>query len=306
MQFIGENDILILTIYIILPRCFDMKTSEINIRDPFILTHNGKYYMYGTRAKNTWEKQPLEKLGFDVYISTDLENWSEPKQIFQYYDGFWGKTQYWAPEVHKYNDKFYMFASFIADGYHRGTAILVCDTPDGTFKEHSNKAVTPRDWHCLDGTLYIENNTPYIVFCHEWTQIKNGTICALELTKDLKKSVGEPFELWAAGDASWKYDIEDNGSYVTDGPFLLKKESGELICIWSSFADGEYVEAISRSDNGSIKGNWRIDEKLLFEKNGGHGMIFTDLNGNDYFIYHSPNETPNERPCYASIDRKKL
>ena len=31
-----------------------MKTNEINIRDPFVLTHNGKYYMYGTRGSECW------------------------------------------------------------------------------------------------------------------------------------------------------------------------------------------------------------------------------------------------------------
>ena len=283
-----------------------MKRSEINIRDPYILTHNGRYYMYGTRAQNTWESKPLEKLGFDVYISDDLETWSDPKPIFEYYDTFWGKTQFWAPEVHKYNGKFYMFASFIADGYHRGTAIFECDTPDGKFKEHSKSAVTPKEWDCLDGTLYVENDTPYIVFCHEWTQIKNGTICAQELSKDLKRAVGEPIPLWSAEDAPWVDDIRGNGSYVTDGPFLIKKENGELICIWSSFSKGEYVEAISRSDNGSIKGKWTIDEKLLYEKNGGHGMIFTDLNGKSNFVYHAPNDTPNERPFYTRIDIEKL
>lgn len=283
-----------------------MKLSEIHIRDPFILTHEGKYYLYGTRGKNTWERQPLKNLGFDVYISDDLENWSEPKPIFEYFEGFWGETQYWAPEVHKYNDKFYMLASFTADGYHRGTAILVCDTPDGRFKEHSNKAITPHDWECLDGTLYLENDTPYIVFCHEWTQIKNGTICAMELSKDLKKAVGAPIVLWSAGDAPWADDIKGNGSYVTDGPFLLKKNNGELICIWSSFSGGEYVEAISRSNNGSIKGKWTIDNKLLYEKDGGHGMIFTDLSGKKCFTYHYPNETPKERPFFIELDTEQL
>lgn len=43
-----------------------MKNSEINLRDPFVLLHDGKYYLYGSRA----EKQS----GFDVYVSEDLEN----------------------------------------------------------------------------------------------------------------------------------------------------------------------------------------------------------------------------------------
>ena len=283
-----------------------MKASEINIRDPFVLVHDGKYYLYGTRAKNTWDDMPPYPQGFDVYVSTDLEEWSEPKSIFENSDDFWGTRNFWAPEVHKYNGKFYMLASFTADGYHRGTAIFECDTPDGVFKEHSNGAITPKEWECLDGTLYVENGTPYIVFCHEWTQIKNGAVCALELSKDLKQAVGEPILLWSAGNAPWADDIRGNGSYVTDGPFLIKKENGELVCIWSSFSKGEYVEAISRSDNGSINGKWSIDNKLLFEKNGGHGMIFTDLNGNGKFTYHTPNDTPNERPAFSSVDIENL
>ena len=27
-----------------------MKKEEINIRDPYVLVHDNKYYMYGTRA----------------------------------------------------------------------------------------------------------------------------------------------------------------------------------------------------------------------------------------------------------------
>lgn len=278
-----------------------MKTTEINIRDPFILVHEGKYYMYGTRAQNTWERVGLDQNGFDVYESDDLENWSEPKPIFEHFDGFWGDRQFWAPEVHSYNGKFYLFASFIGDGYHRGTAIFVCDTPNGRFLEHSRGAVTPADWECLDGTLYIEDGVPYIVFCHEWTQIKDGEMCALRLSDDLKECIGEPIVLWHASDPSWRYDIkEGEGCYVTDGPFHIKEAKG-LVFMWSSFSKGEYVEALARSDNGKITGKFIIDENLLFDKDGGHGMTFCDLDGNMLFVYHTPNETPLERPCMRKV-----
>lgn len=282
-----------------------MKFSDINIRDPYILTYEGKYYLYGTRAKNTWEPMDVKTIGFDVYVSEDMESWSEPKEIFSYFEGFWGDRQYWAPEVHYYKGKFYMFASFVSEVKYRGTAILVSDTPDGRFVPHSNGAVTPSNWSCLDGTLWVEDGVPYIVFCHEWTQIKNGTVCAIRLSDDLREPIGEPIELWAAGDASWRHDIKGNGSYVTDGPFLLKVD-GELISIWSSFSKGEYVEAIARSDNGKINGRWTIDDALLFEKDGGHGMIFTDLKGRLCFIYHTPNTTPLERPIVKIISYDDL
>ncbi len=59
-----------------------MKLSEINIRDPFILVFKNKYFMYGSRVG--------VQTGFDVYESIDLENWSEPKSVFEITDKFWG------------------------------------------------------------------------------------------------------------------------------------------------------------------------------------------------------------------------
>ena len=279
-----------------------MKLSDINIRDPFILRDNGKYYMYGTRSAEWKDESVPADRGFDVYVSDDLETWSEPKSVFRYFDGFWGTYHFWAPEVHLYNGKFYMFATFHKEGGNKGTAVLVSDAPDGTFVPTSNGPLTPVEWEALDGTLYVEDGRPYMVFCHEWLQIGAGTVCAVELSDDLSKTVGEPFLLWSAGDAVWKHDLRDNGSYVTDGPYLLKK-NGELISIWSSFCTGKkYCEAIARSDNGSILGKWSIDEKLLLENDGGHGMVFSDERGESYFVYHTPNSRFNERPCIKKIN----
>lgn len=282
-----------------------MRLEDINVRDPFILTHEGKYYLYGTRAIHTWTQEIKEGYGFDVYESDDLVEWYGPVSVFENYDTFWGDFQFWAPEVHKYNGKFYMLATFTDRNFYRGTAILVCDTPNGKFKEHSDGAVTPKDWDCLDGTLYVEDGTPYMVFCHEWCQIKNGEVCAVELSRDLKQPQGEPFTLFRATDAdAWIRAVEKD-CYVTDGPFLMNID-GELICLWSSFGEYGYVEAIARSSNGKIGGAWSVDKELLFEKNGGHGMVFEDLNGGLNFVYHTPNETPFERPCVCKITKELL
>ena len=54
-----------------------MKREDINIRDPFILPYEGKYYLYGSRGSEVWEDNAT---GLDVYVSDDLENWSEPKR----------------------------------------------------------------------------------------------------------------------------------------------------------------------------------------------------------------------------------
>lgn len=273
-----------------------MFLNEINLRDPFILAGNGRYYLYGTRGSVKFG----EAYGFDVYVSDNLENWSEPKEIFTASPDFWATENFWAPEVHKYRGKYYMLASFKSETACRGTQILVSDTPDGKFVPLTDKPITPDEWECLDGTLYIDKSgKPYMVFCHEWTQVKDGEMCAIALSDDLKTAVGKPFLLFRASEPLWAEKIKDN--WVTDGPFMYRTGNGELLMIWSSGTNKAYVEAVSYSDNGEITGNWKHFDKLLFDENGGHGMIFKSFEGQKYFVYHYPNVTSEERPVLRKI-----
>lgn len=278
-----------------------MKRSEINIRDPFILPYEGKYYLYGSRGSEVWGDCAT---GLDVYVSDDLENWSEPKEVFTRTPDFWADRHYWAPEVYAYNGAFYMFASFKSADRCRGTMVLRADAPDGKFEVHSEGTITPPDWEALDGTLYIaKNGKPYMIFCHEWVQITEGTVCAVEMSMDLKRAVGEPFVLFKASDASWLRS-GDNGVYVTDGPFPYRCEDGTLLLLWSSMGDEGYTEAIAISDNGDIDGKWVQRDELLFKKDGGHGMIFKDFDNRLLLLLHSPNKNPLERPVYFELEEK--
>ena len=276
-----------------------LKKEQIHIRDPFILVEDGKYYMYGSRGPETWGKCT----GLDVYVSEDLENWSEPNVCFTPPADFWSDMNYWAPEVHKYNGNFYMFVSFKSEDKCRGTQILKAESPVGPFVLHSDGPVTPREWECLDGTLYVaKNGTPYIIFCHEWVQVKDGGMCALELTPDLKQSVGAPRELFKASSFEAVTSVlEEDGHFVTDGPFFHRAQDGQLLMIWSSYTHGKYCEVVSYSDNGDIDGNWFHKKEMLFAEDGGHGMIFKDLQGDLRFVMHIPNEPPKERPSVCTV-----
>lgn len=278
-----------------------MKFSDIHVRDPFILVDGDKYYLYGSRGPETWGKCT----GLDVYVSDDLETWSDAHEVFTKPEDFWSDFNFWAPEVHKYEGSYYMFVSFKSDTRRRGTQILKSDSPMGPFLVHSDGPVTPAEWECLDGTLYVnKEGTPYMVFCHEWVQIKDGEMCAVELSKDLKEAVGEPFVLFKASDPVWAVSVEGEGNFVTDGPFLYRTKEDELLMIWSSFCTDGYAEGIAYSDNGDITGNWKQKEEMLFSKDGGHGMIFTSKENEKYFIFHSPNKSPMERPTLRAIEEK--
>ncbi len=273
-----------------------MKNSSINIRDPFVINKNGKYYMYGTRGKNFGQKTG----GFDVYIGDDLENWSVPVEVFNSEEFNLNSSANWAPEVHEFNGKYYMFATFEQKNGMRGTYSLVSDSLDGKFVPCSDKALTPSDWWSLDGTLYISpDNKPYLVFCHEHVQILNGTICYVPLNDDLSAPIGEPVYLFSGSDAYGVTKV-DGKRYVTDGPFLFRGKNERLYMIWSTSVNDQYYQCIAVSDNGDITGNW-IQLEPVFTKDGGHGMIFSDSEGKLRLTLHCPNEQTFERPAFFDL-----
>ena len=110
-----------------------MKTSEFRIRDPFVLTVDGRYYLYGTTRLSETSIDGTGKMGFDVYVSDDLENWDGPHPVFDPPEGFWGIRDFWAPEVHCYKGAYYIFATFKDAGDLHGVGILKGESPMGPF-----------------------------------------------------------------------------------------------------------------------------------------------------------------------------
>ena len=273
-----------------------MKKEQINIRDPFVVYENGKYYLYGTRAKNFGRMTG----GFDVYVSDNLTDWSEPSECFNSEKYGLNTGVNWAPEVHKYRGKYYMFATFTQENGLRGTYSLCSDSLLGPFVPHSKGALTPNEWECLDGTLYIdESGVPYLIFCHEHTQIVDGTICYAKLNETLDSLCGDVVTMFAA--SSYKLvDPIKNGHFVTDGPFLYRSETNELFMIWSSFIKGNYAEFVVKFQGGKLGLEFEHMMPLL-DSDGGHGMIFSD-GEQTYFTYHTPNISLLERPEFCVIE----
>jgi beta-xylosidase len=290
-----------------------MKTNEIQIRDPFIvpMKEEGIYYMFGTTDKNCWLPPGT---GFNCYKSKDLEEWEGPIEAFRPTDSFWATQNFWAPEVHAFKGKFYMFATFKAEKCYRGTQILVSDAIEGPYAPLTDGPATPHNWECLDGTLYVDDNgKPWMVFCHEWTQVHNGSICAMPLSDDLQEAVGRPEFLFDATEAlwvkplfGWPDDVEcgmnNMPAYVTDGPYLHRLENGTLVMLWSSMGESGYAMGFARSASGTISGPWTQEAEPLWKADGGHGMLFRTFDDRLMMTFHSPNNTPEERPVFIEIE----
>jgi len=275
-----------------------VKRSDIQMRDPYILTEGDVYYLFGTTDPDPWG----EGVSFLCYRSRDLETYEGPFLAFQPGAEFRGTHNFWAPEVHKVRGSYYMFASFLLPGRQRGTMILRSELPQGPYVPVTGKPYTPEAWSCLDGTFYEEDGKFYSAFIHEWTQIGNGTVELAELKPDFSGTVSQSVTLFRGSDAPWAKGFA-GGGFVTDGPFLWKLECGRLAMLWSGFGTGGYTLGVAYSDHG-IHGPWIQDPDPLFRTDGGHGMIFRDLHGNLMLTLHSPNNTPKERPHFFPLEEK--
>jgi GH43 family beta-xylosidase len=241
--------------------------------------------------------------GVRCWTSTNLADWQGPRTIFRTPPDIWGDIPtagIWAPEMHEYKGKYYLFLTFdsrhlLGEQWHdwrprvtRGSQILWSDTPTGPYHAFTNHATTPTNMMTLDGTFWVEDGVPYMVFCNEWVQISDGTVEYIPLKDDLSEAIGAPKRMFRGSSAKWSELIEAGG-HVTDGPYVWKGKTGKLYVIWSSRAhDQTYELGVAISDSGKLAGPWRQEDAPLYGNNGGHGMIFNSFDGRLMLILHAP------------------
>jgi beta-xylosidase len=286
------------------PKIQTFSLSQTRLRDPFILADEatGTYYLITSLMRAPGSNRQ----GVSALTSTDLKIWRGPYPVFEIEPDFWAQGSVWAPEMHRYQGRYYLFATMNSseklpdepwldwpDKTRRSTQVLVADSPLGPFRPFHNRAHVDPNLMTLDGTLWVEDNIPYMVYCHEWVQVKDGTIDAIRLKDDLSDVVGAPITLFKASDAPWT--PPDRDRYVTDGPCLYRTRTDRLLLIWSSFAPTGYTTGIAISQSGKVHGPWNHQPEPLFKDDGGHGTIFRTFDGTLMLVLHCPNRGPNER-----------
>ncbi len=289
-----------------------LRANDIQIRDPFVLPVAAErvYYLYGTTDKNPWPGHPAE--GFNTYRSRDLIHWEGPFPAFRPAPDFWSQSEFWAPEVHVWRGRYYMFASFKSPTVHRGTQILVADHPLGPFQPHSHGPVTPADCECLDGTLYLApDGQPWMIFSRDWPQVTVGRYSAVPLREDFSAAAGPAIEVFPVNAAPWvkippwQAERDKQGlppCYVADGAWPFRLRDGKLALLFSSWNDAGYATGLARSPSGDLRGPWEFDALPFFGADGGHAMIFSGFDGKKYLTLHQPNSPAPEHPRFFPIE----
>ena len=296
-----------------------LRLQEMPLHDPWIIAH-GESHTYYLYTKNEPKMTGEKGIGTMVYKSKDLLNWEAPKVVFLVPPSAFARQGAWAPEVHEYKGRYYLFTTLHNEKttlaqppavpfptHVRGTIVAVSDSPDGPFIMLDEKApVPPSDFMTLDGTLYVDpRGKPWMVYAHEWVQKIDGTMEAVPLKPDLSAAAGPPIHLFKASDAPWlNATIQPSTrglTYVTDGPELFRTHDGHLLMLWSSYEKDAYVQTIARSKSGEIKGPW---EQLapLVKGDSGHGMLFHTFEGQLMMVLHRPFKNARGK-LYEMADR---
>ncbi len=303
---------------------YPLTMPQMTLHDPYILPDatSHSYFLY-TGNSQAMSGSPAH--GIMAYQSKDLVHWSKPTVVYTVptASDAWNDTESpWAPEVHLYNGKYYLFTTLhnpadITDPaqtgqdstrwiatYRRASILAVSDSPVGPFTDMNVKApLTDPAFDTLDGTLYVDpSGQPYLVFANEWLQKLDGTIDALPLSHDLSTATGAPVFMWKSSDAPWYQDPSYGGlytsvtddkqlsakqltGYVTDGPELYTTPNGSLVSLWATYRDDTYIETQAISRTGNIAGPWEQLPPLVWGDKG-HGMVFTDFSGSMHMVMH--------------------
>ena len=290
----------------------DVALDSIIMSDPFILADDATrtYYMTGT--------------GGLMYTSKDLKRWIGPMNVAQTDPESWmgRRPMIWAAELHKYNGKYYYFATFTNSSVkidtvkgnvieRRACHILVSDSAKGPYRPIADKTYLPATQPTLDATLWVDKDQkPYLIFCHEWLQNWNGTVEKIQLKPDFSGTIeGTRKLLFRAFDSPWSKENDEQGNVipnkVTDGPFAFRTKTGKLGMIWTSWVYSDYTQGVAYSKSGTLDGPWVQEKEPITPPNFGHGMIFRDFDGRLILCCHSHNKVGGRtirRPALFELD----
>jgi len=265
------------------------------IADPSVIYHKNTYYLYGTSAGD----------GFKCWSSENLVDWHSLGYAYKRSENSWGKSTYWAPEVVRYNGKFYMI--FSCKGGEEGkTKLRIClavsDKPEGPFKD-LYLPLFDNNYSCIDGHIFIdENNIPYLyyervgVVGEPWNREGYfwGMIFGAQLEEDLSLPGKKEHQLCLYVDKEWE-GINSMHARSCEGMTVFKnKDTYYMTYSCNHYSDPNY--GIGYATSKSALGMWTKSEtnpiltkRLETGVSGpGHNCIIKSPDNSETFIvYHS-------------------
>ena len=245
--------------------------TDVPLADPYILTEGGTYYAYGTHAAD----------GIECFTSTDLKTWQTAGLALSR-ENTTEERWFWAPEVYKRGDTFFMFYSADEHLY-----VATATSPTGPFRQRGGLLMQELigDEKCIDSSVFFDDDGRAYLFFVRFT---NGNfIWMCDLSDDLKPVPGTLRPCFGATEP-WETHL----GKVAEGPFVVKRR-GVYYLTYSAndFRSPDY--GVGYATSQSIHGPWtKADENpILSHHKGrigtGHHSFFTDKRGRLQIVYHA-------------------
>ena len=274
-----------------------------HIADPFVYREGDTYYLYGTSARD----------GLLVWTSSDLVNWRPRGHALTRTDDGWARRDFWAPELFKHRDKYYLH--FTANHGERRSndpirrlVLAVGDSPLGPFREikapwfetHGRDVIDGHVFRDRDGQLYL-----YSVYLPQPPEIEAFQICVRKLRDDLTPSAESTLCITAS--EPWE------GKHVNEGPFVLR-HGDDYLLTYSGMPYTSPDYAVGLATAKSPLGPWKksangpILKRAAGVSGPGHHSFVESPDGKELFIVyhvHKFADRPGD-PRVMSIDRVKI
>lgn len=266
--------------------------ANVLLGDPFILVDKGTYYMYGTGSKSENHR------GIEVYRSKDLVHWEGPcgarEGLALDHADVWGTKGFWAPEVFKVGEKYYMF--YTANEH---SLVAVSSSPLGPFKQEVKEPLI--ETKAIDGSLFIDTDgKKYYYFVNftpdgmqSWVAEINDNLLSIK-KETMRKCVGQsqPWEHYQS---------------VNEGP-CVQKHGNTYYLVYSGNAFDNQNYGLGYATSSSPMGPWtKWDKNPFWQKPGdlvgvGHCQFFIGLDKKEYMVYHAHNSKTSIHPRKAYIN----
>ena len=269
--------------------------GQMMLADPFIIEHDGWYYIYGTNDAD----------GIVVHRSRDMKSWSKrcgnaKKGLAMHKDDVWGNSMFWAPEVYKHGDKFIM--TYSSDQH---ICCAEADSPCGPFVQKEQRPYLP-DEQGIDASIFVDDDGKAYMF---WVRLLgNGNIIwVAEMTPDLKNvKIETAKKLIDAQNGTW----EKKMGRIAEGPLVIKhKEKYYLTFSCNDYRSQEYAVGFAVADNpmGPYK---RYEKNPVLNRHcgyagTGHHAIFRSRK-RYYMVYHAHKSHNTIEPRQTLIAPMKM
>lgn len=268
--------------------------DQLMLADPFIMEHDGWYYIYGTESPN----------GIVVHRSRDLKNWSArcgnaKENLALYKDDVWGNRLFWAPEVYKRGDKFIMTYS---------SDVHICcaesDSPCGPFTQKEQRPYLPEEGG-IDASIFVDDDGKAYIF---WVRFDRGNIIwVAEMSDDLMTVRMESArKLIECEEGTW----EKRMGNIAEGPLVIKyKGKYYLTYSCNDYRSQDYGVGFAVADHPSgpyrrYAGNPVLHKHCGYVGTGHHALFRTGKKF--YMVYHAHNSHDKVAPRQTLIAPMKM